>query len=97
MKNLKRLNNGKSENLENTMFDISDKYNQLPSYSLRVKGTTHTYIHAIKESFLFETVDEVLEHLVEEFLKDNPKRNSVLERAEDKNKLKLQKVLKKQK
>ncbi|PKE73651.1 hypothetical protein CW670_10965 [Macrococcoides caseolyticum] len=97
MKNLDRLNNGKSEKLENTMFNTGEKYEQLPSYSLRVKGTTHTSIHAIKETYLFETVDEVLEHLVKEFLKDNPKREAILERSEDKNQLKLQKVLKKKK
>ncbi|EIQ0342055.1 hypothetical protein LUL01_002350 [Staphylococcus pseudintermedius] len=74
------FNRSRIKNYENTMIDVKERYSNLPSYSLRVKGITHTKVHAVKQIGLYDNIDDVitdaLEVLIQSYNEEDAKKIS---------------------
>ncbi|MGZ9850278.1 hypothetical protein [Macrococcus psychrotolerans] len=87
--------NNKDTSFENTLIDKNDKYEDLPLYSLRVKGTTHSTVHVIKDFADLESVDEVITMLANQYIENSNEKNEILDVIKDENEHKLKRRRKK--
>lgn len=99
MKNEDLFNNNRINEYDNTMLKDSSRYDNLPSYSLRVRGETHTKVHAIKKICLYDNIDEVLDKALEKMISELPKHDieKIRNTEYEENEQKLKRVNKKKK
>lgn len=71
------------------------KYEGLPLYSLRVKATTHSTVHVIKDVAGLEKVDDVITMLANNYIESLNEKDQILSLIKDENERKLRRKKKK--
>ncbi|MFH6578677.1 hypothetical protein ACHM05_06565 [Staphylococcus aureus] len=80
-------------NLDNSFINQKQKQQNLPETSLRIKGDTHSKITVLKKVEMTESLSEILDKALDDYVKKLPKekQKEIQELVETENEYKLRK------
>ncbi len=93
------LNQTHTSSLNNSFINHKQKTERLPETSLRIKGDTHSKINALKKVEMTDSLNEILDVALDEYVQSLPKDKQIeiKDMVDRENEYKLRKARKKNK